>query len=110
MVNMGNFQMPMNNMSQVQQMPQMQQFQQPQQVQPVICPPQYRYSDQFIPRQVPVIHPVVNVNRQHMVDVPRHYYTETTENVMGAPMVANRGCGNMGGCGGFRQMGRSRWM
>ncbi|AOV06485.1 hypothetical protein [Sporosarcina ureilytica] len=54
------------------------------QVQPIVCPPVYRCHDQFSQREVPVIHPVVNVNRHHVVDVPRHYYTETTQDVMGA--------------------------
>lgn len=52
---------------------------------PVVCPPQYRFHDEFIPQVVPFIHPIVNVNREHIVPIPRHFYTETTENVMGAP-------------------------
>lgn len=104
MMNAGEFSMPMQGQQQMQGQPQ---------VQPVICPPQYRYFDQFTPRQVPVVHPIVNVNRQHMVDVPEHFYTETTENVMGAPMMpmpggmGPRGCGGCGGCG---RRGRSPWM
>ena len=99
MMNAGNFSMP-------------QQMQGAQQVQPVICPPQYRYFDQFTPRQVPVVHPIVNVNRQHIVDVPEHFYTETTENVMGAPMMPGVGMGprGCGGCGGCGRRGRSPWM
>ena len=54
-------------------------------MEPIICPPEYRYCDQFIPQEVPFIHPIVNVNREHIVPIPRHYFTETTENVMGAP-------------------------
>lgn len=105
MMNAGNFSMPMQNPQQMQGFPQ---------AQPVICPPQYRYFDQFTPRQVPVIHPIVNVNRQHVVDIPEHFYTETTENVMGAPLtegrrggMGSRGCG---GCGNFGRRGRSPWM
>ena len=30
----------------------------------------------------PVIHPIVNVNREHIVNVPQHYYTVTNQNVM----------------------------
>ena len=86
-------------------------------VQPIVCPTQYRCHDQFIPREVPVIHPIVNVNRQHFVDVPRHYWTETTENVMGATLPANPGFGpeygggHGPGCGGLgrgRGFGRRR--
>lgn len=80
----------------------------PQQIQPVVCPPDYRFHDEFMPREVPVIHPIVNVNRQHFVDVPRHYFTETTENVMGAPVFP---CpGGCGGQRGFGRGGRSPWM
>lgn len=69
-------------------------------VQPVICPTQYRCHDQFMPREVPFIHPIVNVNRQHIVEIPRHYYTETTRNVMGETVQARPGFGPpMGGFG-----------
>jgi hypothetical protein len=83
------------------------------QVQPIVCPPEYRCHDEFIPREVPVIHPIVNVNRHHYVDIPRHYYTETTEDVMGAPVVPRGGFGPEFG-GGYgpefgRRRGRSRW-
>jgi hypothetical protein len=83
------------------------------QVQPIVCPPEYRCHDEFIPREVPVIHPIVNVNRHHYVDIPRHYCTETTEDVMGAPVVPRGGFGPEFG-GGYgpefgRRRGRSRW-
>lgn len=87
------------------------------QVQPIVCPPEYCFRDEFIPREVPVIHPFVNVNRQHYVDVPRHFYTETTENIMGAPIIAQGGFGPGFGGGfgprfgpGFGRAGRSPWM
>lgn len=50
--------------------------------QPVVCPPQYRVRDSFSPRMQPVIHPIVNVNREHIVNVPQHFYTVTNQNVM----------------------------
>ena len=96
------------------------------QVQPVVCPTQYRFHDQFVPQEVPFIHPFVNVNRVNTVQIPRHYYTETTENVMGQTLPARPGFGpgmggpgmggpGMGGpgfggpgCGG-RGFGRRRW-
>lgn len=52
-------------------------------VSPVVCPPVYRCNELFSQREVPYIHPIVNVNRMNVVEVPRHYYTETTRNVMG---------------------------
>lgn len=101
MMNYGDFQGPHPGMQQgVQQgmYPGMNQ------VEPIVCPPEYMMRDEFMPREVPVVHPIVNVNRQHYVDVPRHYYTETTENVMGAPVMARPGFGGPGfgggGCGG----------
>lgn len=102
MMNYGNCQRPFQDMPQVQ---------------PVVCPPEYCFHDEFTPREVPVIHPIVNVNRQHFVDIPRHYYTETTENVMGAPMMPGGGVGPQygGGMGpgfgpGFGGGGCSPWM
>lgn len=70
------------------------------QVQPVVCPTQYRFHNQFVPQEVPFIHPIVNVNRVNTVQIPRHYYTETTETVMGETLPARPGYGpGMGGPG-----------
>ena len=63
------------------------------QVRPVVCPTQYRCHDKFVPREVPFIHPIVNVNRVHTVEIPRHYFTETTQNVMGQTLPARPGFG-----------------
>lgn len=63
-----------------QQMP----WQQPP-AQPIVCPPQYRTRDSFLPRMQPVIHPIVNVNREHIVNVPQHFWTETNRNVVVNP-------------------------
>ena len=43
-------------------------------VNPKICPPEYIVRDRFIPREVPHIHPIIHVNRHHIVDVPRHIH------------------------------------
>lgn len=56
-----------------------------------MCPTQYRCHDTFVPREVPVIHPIVNVNRQHTVVVPRNYVTETTRTVPGSTVFARPG-------------------
>ncbi|WP_143561171.1 hypothetical protein [Sporosarcina sp. P20a] len=61
--------------------------------QPVFCPPQYRFNDCFTKQEMPFIHPIVNVNRHHVVGVPQHYYTETTEDVMGSTIMPGRGPG-----------------
>ncbi len=52
---------------------------------PIICPPQYVVRDCYIPREVPVIHPIVNVNRHIIVNVPRHYYQPSTQDVVVDP-------------------------
>ena len=49
-------------------------------VKPIICPPRYVESNRFVPREVPFIHPIINVNRTHIVNVPRHIFREFTRN------------------------------
>lgn len=73
-------QQPCNSCQQGQQT---QWFQPP--AQPIVCPPQYRVRDSFVPRMQPVIHPIVNVNREHVVNVPQHFFTQTNENVVVNP-------------------------
>ncbi|MBD7907567.1 hypothetical protein [Sporosarcina gallistercoris] len=63
------------------------------QAQPVICPTQYRFHDTFMPQELPVVHPFVNVNRQHTVQIPRHYYTEVNETMTGQTVQAMPGYG-----------------
>lgn len=53
--------------------------------QPIVCPPQFRVRDSFLPRMQPVIHPIVNVNREHIVNVPQHFVTQTNRNVVVNP-------------------------
>ncbi len=50
-------------------------------VRPVICPPKCVVHDTYTTRQVPVIHPVIHVNRHHVVNVPCHIYKPVTRNV-----------------------------
>lgn len=56
-------------------------------VQPIVCPPLCRYTDSYIHREVPYIQPLINVNRQHIVDVPKTYYEEINETVVVPPGV-----------------------
>ena len=51
-------------------------------VKPICCPPQYCVQDYYTQRFVPVIHPIVTINRQNIIDVPQHYYQQTTQNVV----------------------------
>ena len=51
-------------------------------VKPICCPPVYCVQDHYAQRMVPVIHPIVTINRQNIIDVPQHYYQETTQNVV----------------------------
>ncbi|TGE33770.1 spore coat protein D [Desulfosporosinus sp. Sb-LF] len=52
------------------------------QCRPICCPPQYIVQDYYTQRLVPVIHPIVNIRRQNIVDVPQHIYQQTTRNVV----------------------------
>jgi len=54
-------------------------------VQPVVCPPLCRYTDSYVKREVPYIQPLITCNRQHIVDVPKTYYREITQNVVVPP-------------------------
>jgi len=49
---------------------------------PICCPPQYCVRDFYSQRFIPVIHPIVNINRQNIIDVPQHIYQQTTRNVV----------------------------
>ncbi|MET3574299.1 hypothetical protein ACFFIY_12500 [Bhargavaea ullalensis] len=76
---------------------------------PIVCPPTYRFHDSFTECEVPFVHPIVNVNRQNIVNVPRHYFTETSTTVPGRNIYANPGFGRpgfggpgFGGPGGFQ--------
>lgn len=60
-------------------------------VNPIVCPPQYVVRDYCTPQVVPVIHPVVNVNRQHIVQVPQHYVQPSTTNVVVPPQPLQAG-------------------
>ncbi|MGI6448738.1 MAG: hypothetical protein ACOX3R_00160 [Desulfitobacteriia bacterium] len=69
-------------------------------VNPIVCPAQYVVRDFFTPRVVPVIHPVVTVNRQNIVNVPQHFVQPLTTNVVAAPQqFAPGGAGFLGGAG-----------
>ncbi|MCM3086954.1 hypothetical protein M3557_03410 [Bhargavaea ginsengi] len=68
--------------------------------QPIVCPPTYRFHDTFTQREVPFVHPIVNVNRQNVVNVPRHYFTESETTVPGRNIYADS-CGPGFGGPGF---------
>ena len=64
-------------------------------VKPICCPPEYCVRDYYTQRVVPVIHPIVIINRQNVIDVPQHYYQQTTRNVVvNQGFQANRGYTN----------------
>lgn len=52
---------------------------------PIVCDPRYVVRDCYVPREVPVVHPIVNVNRHVIVNVPKHYYQPITRNVVVDP-------------------------
>ena len=66
-------------------------------VRPICCPPEYCIQDYYTQRFVPVIHPVVTIRRQNIIDVPQHYYQQTTRNV-----VVNQGFQGQGQGQGFQ--------
>lgn len=51
-------------------------------VKPICCPPECCVQDHYFQRFVPVIHPIVVINRQNIIDVPQHIYQRTTRNVV----------------------------
>lgn len=58
---------------------------------PIVCDPQYVVRDCYIPREVPIIHPIVNVTRHNIVNVPRHYYQHSTKDVTVDPGCPKKG-------------------
>lgn len=65
-------------------------------MQPIVCPPIYRCHNSFVKREVPVIQPIVNVNRVNTVVTPRRYFQESNRNVMGDTFFAGQGMGPTG--------------
>ncbi|RSK29011.1 hypothetical protein EJF36_20175 [Bacillus sp. HMF5848] len=56
-------------------------------VNPIVCPTQYRVRDTFVRRPIPVIHPIVDVNRVNVVNVPRHIVQRYNQTVVVDPGV-----------------------
>jgi len=52
---------------------------------PIFCDPRQIVRDFYTPRVVPVIHPVEIVNRQNIVNVPRHIPQVVQRNVVVDP-------------------------
>jgi len=67
--------------------------QQPFRMQPIVAPPLCRYTDSYTEREIPVIQPLININRQHIVDVPKTYYEQINENVVVSPYQNSNPCG-----------------
>lgn len=65
-------------------------------VNPIICPTQYVVRDSYAQRAVPVIQPVVTINRQNVVDVPQYFIQPSSTNV-----VVNQGFQGFQGQPGF---------
>ena len=76
---MNRYRKPCNSCQQPQVSPQQTEWFQPP-FEPIVCPPRYRVHDSFIPRMQPVIHPTVNVNREHVFPVPQHFFPQVTRN------------------------------
>lgn len=67
---------------------------------PVCCPPTFCVQDFYTTRTIPVIHPVVNVNRVNVVNVPQHFVRPMSTTVPGQNLVGT-GMGTGVGTGGF---------
>ena len=52
------------------------------QAKPIMLPPKYVAHDHKVPRIQPVVQPVVNVDRFHIVDVPRPIYKPMRKRVV----------------------------
>ncbi|MGI5902457.1 MAG: spore coat protein D [Desulfitobacteriia bacterium] len=59
------------------------------QVSPFVFPPQYVVRDYYTPRVVPVIQPVVTVNRQNIVDIPQLYIQPLSTNVVAPQQITS---------------------
>lgn len=66
---------------------------------PICCPPQYCVRDYYSYRAVPVIHPIVTINRQNIVAVPQHLYQPITRNVVVEQGFAGAGAAGAGVAG-----------
>ncbi len=65
-------------------------------VAPVVLPTQYAVRDYYAQRAVPVIQPVVTVNRQNIVNVPQYFIQPASTNI-----VVDRGFQQFPAAGGF---------
>ena len=74
-------------------------------VRPICCPPQYCVRDHYAQRFIPVIQPIVTINRQNIIDVPQVQYQQITRNVVvnqgfqRQPQAQAQGRGFLGGQG-----------
>ncbi len=49
---------------------------------PITRPPRYVVHNEFVRCEIPIIQPVVHVNRLNVIDVPRHIYKPIRKNVV----------------------------
>ncbi|GMA59376.1 spore coat protein D [Alicyclobacillus sacchari] len=59
---------------------------------PIMCQPQYYVRNYYVARVVPYVHPIVNIKRRVIVNVPQHYYVPMTRNVVVDPGCPGGGC------------------
>ncbi|MCM3024548.1 hypothetical protein [Heyndrickxia ginsengihumi] len=53
----------------------------------IYCDPQYVVEDTYVEREVTYVHPVIYINRKHIVNVPRHVYETVTKNIIDDPGI-----------------------
>lgn len=64
---------------------------------PICCPPKYCVRDFYAQRTIPVIQPVVTINRQNIVDVPQYFVQPISRNVVVNQGFQNQGMAAQGG-------------
>ncbi|MCL6633102.1 MAG: hypothetical protein K6T63_10770 [Alicyclobacillus herbarius] len=52
---------------------------------PVVCDPHYVVKEHCVPREVPVVHPIIYVHKHKVVNVPKHYYKPVKKHMMVDP-------------------------
>ncbi len=59
---------------------------------PIVCPPVYEYHDSYVHREIPIIQPVIKVNRHIIVNVPKYYTQPVTKDVVIDPGCPGKNC------------------
>ncbi|MGG4039883.1 hypothetical protein [Heyndrickxia ginsengihumi] len=53
----------------------------------IYCDPEYIVNDTYVEREITYVHPIIRVNKKHIVNVPKHVYKKVTKNVVIDPGI-----------------------